>query len=263
MTIPEDCSRQTSLVGEVPDPHDCWDASANGFLDHIEGNTGGDGRMIRDEILHPLMHMHLGDVRGRRVFDAGCGDGILTRELQERGASVVGGDFVSSFLTRAKVVDSHTPVAMVDVTKGIPFPNDTFDAVASNLTFMWLPDIARVTNDGFRILKPGGRMVVSITHPMVNLGTFDLSNPDVPKLILGSSLKEGVWLKRINKTNGPYPYFQRPPAAYVNTFTDAGFRLALRSGYDDVFFSDAFLEKHPEYVRHKWYPLFLIFELVK
>lgn len=256
--------RQIPIAGNsLPDPRVCWQDSAAHFLAHVEGKTPGDGRMIRDELLHPLMQQHLGDVNGKQIFDAACGDGILSREIERQGGIVVGGDFVFAFLAAAQNENPAAQVAVLDVTKTFPFPNETFDGVVSNLAYMWLPDIVAVTEESYRILKPGGKLVVSITHPMVNLGEFNLSQPDAPRLILQASLQEGTWLKMINRTNGPYPYFQRPPATYVNTFTEAGFRLAPGTGYDDVFFPDTFLEKYPEYVRHRWYPLFLIFELIK
>lgn len=259
-----DRPRQTAITSDpIPDPQLCWQSSASDFLVHVEGKSQGDGRMIRDELLHPLIRQHLGDVNGKQIFDAGCGDGIISREIENQGGTVVGGDFVHAFLASARTENPAAQVALVDVTKGFPFPDEIFDGVVSNLAFMWFPDIETVTKESYRVLKPGGKLVVSITHPMVNLGKFDLAEPSAPKLILQAPLQEGVWLKMINRTNGPYPYFQRPPARYINTFTKAGFRLAPGTGYDDVFIPDTFLEKYPEYLRHKWYPLFLIFELIK
>ncbi|MFZ5844925.1 MAG: class I SAM-dependent methyltransferase [Patescibacteria group bacterium] len=256
--------RQVPYKGTTPpNPSEYWERSALGYLRHVEGETGGDGMLIREEVLHPLMLEHLGDVRERLVFDASCGEGILSRELMKQGAKVVGGDIVFQFLKAARAAEPSTTAAVLDTTKTFPFPEATFDAVFSNLAFMWLPDIETPTRESYQILKPGGKLVVSITHPLINLGKFDLSEPEAPKLILQAPLQEGIWLKMINETNGPYPYYQRSPGTYVNTFTRAGFRVSPSRGYHDVFFSEAFLQKHPGYLQHKWYPLFLIFELIK
>ena len=83
--------------------------------------------MIRDELLHPLIQKHLGDVYGKQIFDAGCGDGIMSREIEKRGGTVVGGDFVHEFLTSARMENSKAQVALVDVTKRFPFPVQRFD----------------------------------------------------------------------------------------------------------------------------------------
>lgn len=248
---------------QLPNPRAYWERSTPGYLQHIEGLTGGDGRMIRDDVLTPRILEHLGDISGKLILDSGCGDGILSRVMSKEGARVVGGDVIYRIAKAAHTGVPAVPVSVIDVTQPLPFPDSTFDAVLSNLSYMWLPDIEIPSMESYRVLKPGGKLVVSITHPMVNLGEFDLSNPDAPKLILQASLQNGIWLKMINGTNGPYPYYQRPPSVYVNTFTNAGFHFSPQRGYDDVFFSDEFLHKHPGYMRHEWYPLFLLFDLYK
>lgn len=239
-----------------------WERSAVDYLLHVSGETSGDGRMIRDEILHPRMLDHLQPIQGSRILDAGCGDGILSRRLKQEGAEVFGGDFIELFVKKALQSEPPIPSTVLDFN-ALPYPNDHFDAIASNLVFMWSPEIEQPIREFNRVLKPGGKAVLSITHPFVNLGEFDLEDAEQPRLILSSPLQNGVWLKMINLTNGPYYYYQRPPQEYVNTFTDAGFHLAPGTGYEDVFFPDSFVEEHPDYLRHRWYPLFLLLEFNK
>jgi 2-polyprenyl-3-methyl-5-hydroxy-6-metoxy-1,4-benzoquinol methylase len=42
-----------------------------------------------------------GDLRGRRVLDAGCGQGYFSRILADRGAEVVGGEPGQSLIAHA------------------------------------------------------------------------------------------------------------------------------------------------------------------
>jgi len=242
---------------ETAAPHNLWEASSADYLMHIMNGTGGDGRMIRDEVLHPSMFKHLGPVNGKKVFDAGCGDGIIGRGLTEAGAQVMGGDFVFSFAAAARDGHPSIPTVVTDVAK-LPIANESFDALLSNLVLMWAPDLDGTVEEFARVLKPGGRAVVSVTHPMINLGEFNLNEETGPKLVLTESMQEGQYMKMINGTNGPYIYYQRPPATYVNAFTKNGFQLVEGTGYEDVFFTDEYVKERPQYAHHQMFPLFLI-----
>jgi 2-polyprenyl-3-methyl-5-hydroxy-6-metoxy-1,4-benzoquinol methylase len=49
-----------------------------------------EGDFAKRHLLNPVVLRMLGDLPGRRVLDAGCGQGYLSRLLAARGASVVG-----------------------------------------------------------------------------------------------------------------------------------------------------------------------------
>lgn len=250
--------RQVKINDDLTlNPRQLWNESSQDYLSHIAGKTDGDGRMVRDEILHPLMLKHLGPTSNKKVLDAGCGDGIISRELKKDGACVVGQDFTFQFAKAATEGDPHIPSLTADVVK-LPFLDQSFDKALSNLVLMWVPDIEAPAQEFSRVLRHGGRLVISVTHPLINIGDFDLTDVNRPKLILNESLREGKWLKMINKTNGPYPYYQRSPSAYVNTFTKFGFQLVSETGYDEVYFPDEFVEEHPQYLPQKMFPLFMI-----
>lgn len=256
--------RQTPASPDmIGDQISYWDSGANGFLLHVEGKTEGDGRMIRDEILHPRMLFHLRDVQEKLVLDIGGGDGILSRAIAKKGAKIINGEPILLLAKQASKGEPAVPSVQLNATEILPIKSESVDLAVSNLVLMWLPEIKTVAEETFRILKPGGRFSFSVTHPMVNLGEFDMTDSDRPMLKLQAPLDRGVWMKMINGTNGPYPYWQRTPAEYVNTFIDAGFHLLRGHGLDDVYFPDDFVAAHPEYRKHNWYPLFFIVSLEK
>src|SRR5690349_11351644 len=53
-------------------------------------NFGEEGDFGRKHLLNPTIFALLGDVTGRRILDAGCGQGYLSRMLARRGAIVSG-----------------------------------------------------------------------------------------------------------------------------------------------------------------------------
>src|SRR5215210_462191 len=63
-----------------------WDGIADEWVAHADTND------YRNVVLFPLTFRMLGDVRGRRVLDLGCGEGAYSRELVRRGAAVVAVD---------------------------------------------------------------------------------------------------------------------------------------------------------------------------
>lgn len=260
----EKLRRQVKLSDTATDinPRRLWEASSEEYLKHIKNQTTGDGRMIRDQVLHPAMLSHVGDVVKKKVLDAGCGDGILSRALKEQEAQVIGGDFTFDFAYTAQVSTPPTSAINTDV-EHLPLESESFDVLISNLVLMWVPNLDRSIREFARVLKKGGRAVISITHPDFNLGEFDLKDEAHPRLILSESVREGTYLKMINSTNGPYPYYQRPYSTYINTCTQNGLQLVPGCGLDDVFFPNEFIQEHPSYIRHQMFPLFMIMTLQK
>jgi trans-aconitate methyltransferase len=92
---------------------------------------------------------------GERILDLGCGDGVLSEELERRGASVLGVDISESLLEAA--AGRGVEVRRID-GQNLPF-DAAFDAVFSNAVLHWMSDAGAVIDGVFRALKPGGRFV--------------------------------------------------------------------------------------------------------
>src|SRR5690242_572166 len=60
-----------------------------------------DGGFAKRHLLNSVVLRMLGDLRGRRVLDAGCGQGYFSRMLADRGAEVVGVEPGLSLITYA------------------------------------------------------------------------------------------------------------------------------------------------------------------
>jgi trans-aconitate methyltransferase len=92
---------------------------------------------------------------GERILDLGCGDGVLTRKLQEFGCGLVGIDSSPQLVQAA--LDLGLDVALQDAIE-MTFDNE-FDAVFSNAVLHWIADADRVIANVFRALREGGRFV--------------------------------------------------------------------------------------------------------
>jgi SAM-dependent methyltransferase len=102
----------------------------------------------------------LGDVRGRRGLDIGCGLGWYLTRLHEEGARVVGLD-----LSAAQIRQAHTGGAPVVRASALvlPFASDAFDFVYSVNVIHHLPSREhqqRALAEAARVLRPGGILFV-------------------------------------------------------------------------------------------------------
>ncbi|WP_353357633.1 class I SAM-dependent methyltransferase [Intrasporangium sp. DVR] len=110
----------------------------------------------------------LGDVAGRRVLDAGCGSGPLLADLRERGASVAGFDASPAMvrLARERLGDA-ADLKVADLSQPIPYDAGSFDDALAVLVLHYLEDWSRPLAELRRVLRPGGRLVVVVNHPVI------------------------------------------------------------------------------------------------
>jgi 2-polyprenyl-3-methyl-5-hydroxy-6-metoxy-1,4-benzoquinol methylase len=105
----------------------------------------------------------LGDVRGKRVLDVGCGDGDLAVELARRGATVVGLDASPAMIAaaRARAERAAMPVTFATGTaEALPFAPGSFDVVVAVTILCFVADGAPAFAEAARVLRPGGAFVV-------------------------------------------------------------------------------------------------------
>jgi len=102
-------------------------------------------------------HVHA----GLTVLDAGCGPGNLAAAAASRGAFVIGTDLSDAMLTLARERHPKIEFQQADAEQ-LPFPDASFDAVVSNLLVPHLPRPEAGIVELARVLKPGGRLAVSM-----------------------------------------------------------------------------------------------------
>lgn len=120
---------------------------------------------VGDLINRPAALALLGDVKGKQVFDAGCGTGYLSRRLAEHGAMVTGID------TDAKILALASQKGGAFFCNGsvekIPCVDNHFDKAlcVSVLMYNSIEIVQQFYVEMKRVLKPGGELVVAVTHP--------------------------------------------------------------------------------------------------
>ncbi len=119
----------------------------------------------------PIVRQALGDVTGLSVLDLGCGTGRHALRLGAAGARVTAVDFSEGMLNEARRKSGAEAVRFLahDLQLPLPFEARGFDRIVSGLVLEHLSDLRFVFGEARRVLKPGGRAVVSAMHPAMFL----------------------------------------------------------------------------------------------
>lgn len=119
----------------------------------------------------PVVRAAVGDVRTLSVLDLGCGTGRHALWLADAGALVTAVDFSDGMLAEARRKPGAQAIRFIlhDLHLPLPFVSASFDVVVSGLVLEHLRDIEKFFAEIHRVLKPGGRAVVSAMHPAMFL----------------------------------------------------------------------------------------------
>jgi SAM-dependent methyltransferase len=171
----------------------------------------------------PAMLALAGDVAGRRILDAGCGSGPLFAALRDRGAVVTGIDASAGMLALARRrLGDEAALHLADLNDPLPFDDGAFDDVVAALVLHYLEDWGPALAELRRVLRPGGRLIASVDHPVV---AYTISNPRPDYFATTSYTFD--WT--LNGQLVPMRFWRKPLHAMTKAFTIAGFRLAAIS----------------------------------
>lgn len=116
----------------------------------------------------PAIRALMPDMKGLDVVDLGCGFGWFCRWAAEQGAaSVLGLDVSEKMLERARTetADARVRYDRADLEK-LQLPKASFDLVYSSLAFHYIEGFAGLLTTIRQSLKPSGRLIFSIEHPI-------------------------------------------------------------------------------------------------
>lgn len=147
-----------------------WDANAREYLDEHGEFLGAAELTWCPEGLRESDVRLLGDVAGRDVLEVGCGAAQCSRWLVGLGARVVATDVSGGMLAAARELDvatgRTTPLVQADA-RSLPFADASFDVAFTAFgAIPFVPDAVRVHQEVARVLRPGGRWVFAVTHPI-------------------------------------------------------------------------------------------------
>lgn len=152
---------------------DWWSAEADDYLGE-HGPFLGDAdfcwcpeglRESEARLLGPLERL-----RSEDVLEVGAGAAQCSRWLRGQGVNAIASDVAPGMIAAAAELDRRTGIAvpaLVADARALPFGDGSFDVVFTAFgAIPFLADADRVHTEVARVLRPGGRWVFSVTHPI-------------------------------------------------------------------------------------------------
>ncbi|HKQ49977.1 MAG TPA: class I SAM-dependent methyltransferase [Phycisphaerae bacterium] len=119
----------------------------------------------------PRVRELLGDVRGLRVADIGCGTGRHALRLAAEGAVVTAVDFSEGMMEKARAKPGADRIRWLhhDIGQPLPLGDGEFDRVLCALVLDHVQDLEAFFRELIRICRPEGVVVISSFHPAMML----------------------------------------------------------------------------------------------
>ncbi|MFD6431248.1 class I SAM-dependent methyltransferase [Streptomyces venezuelae] len=129
-------------------------------------------RAVTDEgnatLEEPYVLAFLGDLRGRAVLDLGCGDGTFGESALRAGAARYHGiDGSERMLAAAAARLDPAMLERTDLNAWTCREPGVWDAVTARMVLHYLDDLPALLREVRTALAPGGRLVLSVEHPVV------------------------------------------------------------------------------------------------
>jgi ubiquinone/menaquinone biosynthesis C-methylase UbiE len=167
------------------------------------------------------MEIKLGEAlslkRGSKVLDAGCGMGVVSRNLAKwYGYDITGIDILDFNLAKAKrraekSSNSNLQLEYLEMDyHNLEFPDNSFNGVYTTETLVHASDPKKVLHEFYRVLKPKGRLVqLEYSHD-----TYDSMTPE-----------ESAKLKFVNKLSAMPAFDEFSNGVHENLLKEVGFKV--------------------------------------
>jgi len=109
------------------------------------------------------------EIEGKQWLDAGCGSGTLSRYLAGRGGQILGVD-ASAEMVRNATLPSLEPqnrcleFRHIDSIAALPVADCSFHGILCSSVLEYVPDVSACLGEFARVLRPGGRLLVSVPN---------------------------------------------------------------------------------------------------
>lgn len=160
----------------------------------------------------------LGDVSHAHVLEIGCGSAPCARWLAADGVGFISAFDLSAGMLAQAGTGHEVALAQADAT-ALPYRNDAFDVAFSVFgAIPFIPDLGILFEEVARVLKPGGRFVYSVNHPMRWIFVDDPASFQV----YASYFEEGY--TEFDEDGAPtYAEFQHKVGDHIRALAGAGF----------------------------------------
>lgn len=235
------------------------------FADDFAKTHAEQGDPHKEVLLNPTLLTLLGDVSGKTLLDAGCGEGYLSRMLAKAGAVVTAVDYAPRML---QIAEQRTPRELAITylhgnCEDLHMLEDgSFELIVSNMVIQDLAHYERAFQEMYRLLTAGGSYIFSITHPCFITPKSGWERSETGAKLhwkVDEYFAEGAYEQRFGSEERML-LFHRTLSSYVNTLIATGFMLEkIVEPTPD----EHLLTKYPHFTEDFRCPNFIVFKLRK
>jgi 2-polyprenyl-3-methyl-5-hydroxy-6-metoxy-1,4-benzoquinol methylase len=210
----------------------------------VLSNHQADGDFPKRHLLNDRLLDQLGELDGRRVLDAGAGEGYLSRILARAGARVTSVEPAGGLVDRIRTLERDEPLGLeIEQADLVDFRTDEpYDAVVCSMVLQAIPNWRPALASCVAALKPGGRLVIALIHPAFeNLWTTWKQYGDYR--LTGYLSEYEIKAKYASD-------FHRPLSTYLNAIIETGCQLTaiIEPGLDPEVARESGIEAIEAYV---------------
>jgi SAM-dependent methyltransferase len=216
---------------------DWYNENADGYAKHVNNPE--------DSIYHayyekPAIRAELPDIKGKAVLSLGCGSGVDSAYLKQKGAKEsIGIDISEKLVEIARNTHPDCEFFVMDM-ETLDFPDNRFDLVYSSLAMHYLiGGPQKALKEAYRVLKPGGILLFSEGHPLYSAMQVVKDDERIQERLIGMKKQKiehaeedfGNYLTsrviRIDRVDEglAVDLWHQPLSETINQIIEAGFKL--------------------------------------
>jgi 2-polyprenyl-3-methyl-5-hydroxy-6-metoxy-1,4-benzoquinol methylase len=136
------------------------------FAKEYSESMGEKGDYYHETQIDPAVYALVGEWAGKVIYDIGCGNGYMARNLALGEAKVFASDLSGELVkeAQAKSVGLDINYAVHDATDFSLYEDEQFDVAIMNMVIHYVQDLDKLFAGISRVLKVGGTLVFSTNH---------------------------------------------------------------------------------------------------
>lgn len=243
-----------------------WGGVSDWYDNYLETNKDS----YQEKVIGPGLLRLLDIKKGARILDLACGQGFFSRKFAAAGAAVVGADISKELIEAAKKRSTDIEFHATPANK-LGFAKDaTFDAVTIVLAIQNIENMLGVFTEAQRVLKPGGRMILVLNHPLFRIPKrsswgFDTENMIQYRRIDAylSSTTNKILMHPGQPASAATISYHRSLQEFFKALNKAGFAVSRLEEWNSHKKSEAGPRQKAEDTARKEIPLFMMLEAKK
>ena len=182
-----------------------------------------------DKVLTPIILQLAQGKSFQRVLDVGCGSGVLSERIACHTQTVVGVDPSQESIALAKASNLR-PINTEYASESIEnfskrYEEELFDIAIANMVLQDASDLTAVLNSVGEVLRRGGALVCTITHPCFWPTYWGYGRYEWFEYGKEIAIDAPFRISSVAEPVGRTTHFHRPLSQYMSTLRDTGFQL--------------------------------------